>query len=40
MSMEKKVPAFRIKEILKYAKIAVESAKRQGKSKEEIREEA
>lgn len=30
----------RIKEILKYAKIAVEAAKRQGKSKEEIRAEA
>ena len=30
----------RIKEILKYAKIAVEAAKRQGKSKEEIRVEA
>lgn len=30
----------RIKEILKYAKIAVEAAKRQGKTKEEIRTEA
>lgn len=34
------VDQIRIKEILKYAKIAVEAAKRQGKSKEEIRAEA